>query len=54
MRAYVAPLQRGRYALSLEFMKANQNSEELLTVMRSSDELPEWWKSSPWLELRAR
>jgi hypothetical protein len=54
MQAYVAPLQRGRYALSLEFMKANQNSEVLLAVMRSSDDLPEWWKGSPWLELKAR
>lgn len=54
IQAYLAPLQRGRYALSFEFMKANQNSVVLLGVFRTSDNRPEWWKGSPWLGLIAR
>jgi predicted alpha/beta superfamily hydrolase len=52
--SYVAPLQRGRHRLTIDFTQTQENSDVRLQVLRCTDEEPDWWKPSPWLELASR
>lgn len=51
-RTFVAPLRRGTYRLSVDFVSPTDNPSLYLAVFRCTDDQPEWWKQRPWVELR--
>jgi predicted alpha/beta superfamily hydrolase len=52
--SYVAPLQRGHYALAIDFHQPHENSGLRVEVVRVTEEAPQWWRQTPWLRLATR
>jgi len=51
MQSYLAPLRRGSYILSLDFVESTKDSQLHLAVIQCKDGLSMWWKPQPWLSL---
>jgi predicted alpha/beta superfamily hydrolase len=50
-QSYLAPLRRGSYALSLDFVESTKDAQLHLAVIQCKDGLPIWWDQQPWLSL---
>jgi predicted alpha/beta superfamily hydrolase len=53
VRTFIAPLQKGTYRLSIDFVTATDNPSLYLAVYPCSDDQPEWWQR-PSIELTGR
>ena len=49
---YLAPLKKGVYTLTFEFLKAAGDSEPHLAIVRYADGATHWWMKQPSMELR--
>ena len=51
---YLAPLRRGVYSMSVDFLRADDNSELHVVVIQCNENEPLWWHQKPWLELHGK
>jgi hypothetical protein len=50
-QSYLAPLRRGSYVLSLDFVESTKDAQLHLAVIQCKDGLPIWWTPQPLLSL---